>query len=78
MIWIAVGVALVAWLLVGLGVAYFFGRFVRGTEELGSIGDLAPPVVSYLRRVKRAKTPSRATSQTKVKARRVAGGGRHH
>ena len=67
---------LVTWLLVGLGVAYFFGRFVRGAEEPGGSGDLAPPVVSYLRRVKRAKTPSRATTQTK--ARRAAGGGRRN
>jgi hypothetical protein len=30
---------LVAWPLVGLGVAYLFGCFVRGAEALGNAGD---------------------------------------
>jgi hypothetical protein len=76
MSWITWVVVLVAWPLVGLGVAYLFGRFVHDAEELGSTGEIASPVVRYLRREKRAKMPSRATPQTK--ARRVAGGGRRH
>ncbi len=67
-------VLVVAWSLVGLGVAYLFGRFIHGAELAGNAGDLAPPVLSYLRRVKRAKTSSRAT--THAKARREAAAGR--
>jgi len=37
---------LVAWPLVGLGVAYFFGCFVRGAEALGNASDLMPPIGS--------------------------------
>jgi len=37
---------LVAWPLVGLGVAYLFGCFVRGAEALGNAGDLMPPIGS--------------------------------
>ena len=76
MSWIAWVAVLVAWPLVGLGVAYLFGRFVHQAEELGIIRDLAPPKVSYLRRLKRTKTPSRATAQTR--ARRIGAGGRRH
>lgn len=76
MSWITWVAVLVAWPIVGLGVAYLFGRFVHEAEEVRSIGDLVPPKVSYLRRLKRAKTLSRATTQTR--ARRVAGGGRRH
>jgi hypothetical protein len=76
MSWITWVAVLVAWPLLGLGVAYLFGRIVDGGEELESPVDVAPPAVSYLRRVKRAKTPSRAIPHTKT--RRVAGGGRHH
>lgn len=49
---------LVAWLLIGLAVAYLFGRFIRGVQNEGST-ELAPPVVSYLRHNKRAKSASR-------------------
>ena len=54
--WVILLSALFAWLLVGLGVAYLFGRFIRGVETADSNGDLMPPVVSYLRRNGRAKT----------------------
>jgi hypothetical protein len=68
MSWITLVVAvLVTWLLVGLGMAYLFGRFIHGAEMPGSAGELAPPVLSYLRRTKRARTSSRATSQTKAR-----------
>ncbi len=70
--------SLVAWCLVGLGVAYLFGRFIHGVEASGSASDLPLPVVSYLRRVRRAaKTPSRATGQTKTR-RDAAGERRPH
>jgi len=35
---------LVAWTLVGLGVAYLFGCFIRGAEALGNAGDVMPPI----------------------------------
>jgi hypothetical protein len=75
MSWITLAVVLVAWLLVGVVVAYLFGRFIHAAELSGSASDLAPPVVSFLRRVGRAKTASRAT--TKVR-RPAAGGHRLH
>ena len=77
MSWITWVAVLVAWPLLGLGVAYLFGRIIDGGEELESAAGLKPPVVSYLRRVKRAKTQSRATTHI-TKTRRVAGGGRRH
>jgi len=81
MSWITWVAVLVAWLLVGLGVAYLFGRFIHGAQLAGDANDLAPPVVSYLRRVKRAtKTPStasRTTSHTKTR-REAIGGRRSH
>jgi hypothetical protein len=77
MSWITFVVVLVAWPLVGLGVAYLFGRFIHGVEVSGSAGDLASPVVSYLRPVKRAKMSSRATTQTKTR-REAAGARRLH
>ncbi len=78
MSWITLVAVLVAWCLVGLGVAYLFGRFIHGVEASGSASDLPLPVVSYLRRVRRtAKTPSRATGQTKTR-REGIGGRRPH
>jgi hypothetical protein len=71
MSWITVVAVLVAWSLVGLGVAYLFGRFIHGVEVSGSASDRPLPVVSYLRRVKRS---SRATAHSK--ARREASAGR--
>jgi hypothetical protein len=67
MSWITLVAVLVTWLLVGLGMAYLFGRFIHGAEMPGSAGDLAPLVLSYLRRTKRARTSSRATTQTKAR-----------
>jgi hypothetical protein len=78
MSWITLVAVLVAWSLIGLGVAYLFGRFIHGAEFSGDAGDLAPPVLSYLRREKRAgKTSSRATIQTKTR-RDAVGGRRAH
>ena len=71
MTWAAV---LIAWPLVGLGVAYLFGRFTHRGEAYGNAGQLSPQVVSYMRRAKRARTPARAAAQAKV--RREASTGR--
>jgi hypothetical protein len=72
MSWITWMAIAVAWALAGLGIAYVFGRFTHGAEIGGHAGDLAPPVLSYLRRVKRAKPSARAAQ----KARREAAGAR--
>ena len=40
MTWVAV---LVAWPLIGLGVAYLFGRFTGGGEAPDNASDLIPP-----------------------------------
>jgi hypothetical protein len=77
MSWITLVTVLVVWPVVGLGVAYLFGRFIHGVEVSQSASDLAPPVVSHLRHVKRARTPSRAATQTKAR-REAAGGRRFH
>jgi len=74
MSWITWVAVLVAWPLVGLAVAYLFGRFTHGGEVSG---ELASPVVSYLRHVKRAKTVSHATAHTKAQ-RAAAGARRSH
>ena len=78
MSWITLVAVLVAWCLVGLGVAYLFGRFIHSVETPGSADDLPLPVVSYLRRMKRAtKASSRATNHTKTR-REAVGGRRAH
>jgi hypothetical protein len=69
--WVAI---LIAWPLVGLAVAYLFGRFTQRGEFEESAAELLPPGVSYLRRAKRARGAPRAATQTKV--RREAMGGR--
>ena len=74
MSWITLVAVLVAWSLVGLGVAYLFGRFIHGAEFSGDASDLTPPVLSYLRLVRRAaKTSSRATVQAKTRRETVDG-----
>jgi len=74
MSWVAWVGLMIAWTLVGLGVAYLFGRFTHRGEAYGNAGELAPPVLSYLRRSKRTKATSRAASSGKP--RREATGGR--
>jgi hypothetical protein len=74
MSWITWAAVLIAWPLVGLAVAYLFGRFTQRGEVYGDAGELSPPVVSYLRRAKRARALSRAVTQAKL--RREAAGGR--
>ncbi len=76
MTWVAV---LVAWPLIGLGVAYLFGRFTGGGEAPDNASALIPLAVSYIRRNKRAKTSSRVRATTHASGRReVAGGRRVH
>jgi len=78
MIWITWIAILVGWTLAGLGVAYLFGRFISGAEAPDDAGDLVPPVLSYLRREKRAK-PSGMSEMTQAKGRGgVAGGHQVH
>ena len=72
--WVAV---LIAWPLLGLAVAYLFGRFTHRGEVYGNAGQLSPPVLSYLRRAKRAKALSRAMARAKP-PREAAGGRRVH
>lgn len=72
MSWIALVAVLVAWCLIGLGVAYLFGRFIHGVEASVDERDLPLPVVSYLRHAKRAT--KNATNQ--IKTRREAIGAR--
>ena len=79
MSWITWVAVLVMWPLVGLVVAYLFGRFTHHGEVYGNAEQLATPVVSYFRRAKSTPVPSREAAQTKAKGRRkVAGGRRVH
>jgi hypothetical protein len=75
MIWITWIATLVGWTLVGLGVAYLFGRFISGAEAPDDAGELVPPVLSYLRRDKRAKA-LRLRETAPVKGRGEVAGGR--
>jgi hypothetical protein len=72
--WVAI---LVGWPLLGLAFAYLFGRFTHRGEVYGDAAQLAPPVVSYLRRVKRTRAGSRVPAQAKQK-RGATGGRRLH
>ncbi len=71
--WVAV---LVAWPLIGLGVAYLFGRFTGGGEAPDNASALIPLVVSYISRNKRAKPSSRVRATTHSSGRREVAGGR--
>jgi len=73
MSWITWVALLVAWPLLGLGVAYLFGRFTHGVEASGRAGELAPPVLSYLRRTRGLKVPSRAVAQSKARREGTSG-----
>lgn len=65
--WMTWAAVLIAWPLVGLGVAYLFGRFTHRGEAYGNPGQLSPQVVSYMRRAKRARAPARTAAQTKAR-----------
>jgi hypothetical protein len=78
MSWITLVAALFAWCLIGLGVAYLFGRFIHGVEGTTNANDLPLPVLSYLRRrvkrtIKAPSAPSRATNQTKTRSEAIGG-----
>ena len=70
-IWVAL---LVAWSLIGLGVAYLFGGWARHGEA--SDGIVGASKVHYLRRKKRASSSHRTSTETKP--RRVASGRVRH
>ena len=74
MSWITWVAILIAWPLVGLIVAYLFGRFTHRGEAYGNAGQLSPPVLSYLRRAKYDRVSSHSAAQ--VKGRREASSGR--
>jgi hypothetical protein len=78
MSWVTLLLILIAWPLVGLAVAYLFGRFIGGGEAPESASDLIPPVVSYMRRNKRPRTSSRLRSAAQFKSPRKATGQRLH
>ena len=71
--WVAI---LVVWPTLGLVVAYLFGRYVRGVESREDAGELAPTVLSYMRRTKRTRTSTGARAANHPKTRREAAGGR--
>ena len=54
--WMSWAVILLAWLAIGLGVAYLFGRFVRGVETAESAKHPPSLIVRYLGRIKLNKT----------------------
>ena len=64
MSWITWAVILIVWPLLGLAVAYLFGRFTHRGEVYGNADQLSPPVLSYLRRAKRAKSRSSSMLQS--------------
>jgi len=68
MSWIAWVAILVAWPLIGLGVAYLFGRFTHRGEVYGNAGELAPPVITYMRRTKPIRLSPRAHSKSRGEA----------
>jgi hypothetical protein len=78
MSWITWVAVLVAWPLVGLAVAYFFGRFTHRGELYGNAAHLLPPVVSYLRRGKRDRVARRAAAAPTKVLREAAGRYRVH
>ena len=77
MSWITWVAILIAWPLVGTGVAYLFGRFTHRGEAYGNAGELSPPVVSYLRRAKRARLELPPAPHGKLR-REGSGGRRAH
>lgn len=74
MSWVIFLAVLVAWSLIGLGVAYLFGRFVGGVESAENPGVLIPPVLSYLRPKKNSTASPRPRAPNQTKARREAVG----
>jgi len=71
--WMTLAWVLIGWCLIGVGVAYLFGRFVREADTPENAIGLVPPVVSFLRRSKRAKTVTRLRAAATSK-RRASGG----
>ena len=59
MIWAGWLIALLAWLAIGLGVAYLFGRFVEGAEALGKVAREPSAAMLRLHHARRTKTSLR-------------------
>ena len=74
MIWISWLLALLAWLAIGLSVAYLFGRFVRGVEAPGKAERLPSPVALYLHHARRGETALRTPSTAHTRLGREVGG----
>ena len=74
MSWISWLIALLAWLSIGLSVAYLFGRIVRGVEAPEKAGRLpSPAVLLYLRHARRAETSLRTRAAPHTRLGREAG-----
>ena len=71
--WMVLAVVLIGWCLLGLGLAYLFGRFIRAVDTPDNVNGVVPSVVSYLRRGKRAKFATRAPLPAQPR-RRTSGG----
>ena len=71
--WMVLAVVLIGWGLVGLGLAYLFGRFIRAVDTPEDVNGVVPYVVSYPRRGKRARFATRARLPAQPK-RRASGG----
>lgn len=68
--WMSWTAILVVWPLIGLGVAYLFGRVIGGVESVDDAGQLVPPVLSYLRAKKNGKVSPRVPTANHAKTRR--------
>jgi hypothetical protein len=69
--WTSWAIALAAWPLVGVGVAFLIGGFIHGVEAAQDPDDLTLPVLRYLRLNKRAgssrlRTPAQTSAQHDV------------
>jgi hypothetical protein len=75
--WTSWAIALAAWPLVGVGVAFLIGGFIHGVEAAQDPDDLSLPVLSYLRFNKRAGT-SRSRTPAQTRAQDVTNGRSTH
>ena len=74
MSWTSWLIVLSAWLSVGVGVAYLFGRLAGGVEAPETTGRLPFLVVLYLRLATLAKTALRTRAAPHTPSSREAGG----
>ncbi|HEY6720465.1 MAG TPA: hypothetical protein VI363_02405 [Burkholderiales bacterium] len=76
--WTSWAIALAAWPLVGVGVAFLIGGFIHGVEAAQDPDDLTLPVLSYLRLNKRARTSRLRTPAQTGAQQDVTSGRRTH